>query len=188
MARMSAKQHTNEMRRLKQRAAANRLRVCGLKQDDIAARLGVPQQTVSRWLAEERETELAKINIAKHIWKAEQAAKLEHVQNEAWRGWYRSLKDAIEVKESSDDRSGDSKTTSTKGQAGSPSHLAQVIRASERLSALLGLDEPPQAKDPAVNASDAVPVAEVIITDQEQAERLRDVHLVSIRADEIRML
>jgi DNA-binding transcriptional regulator LsrR (DeoR family) len=187
MARMSAKQHANEMLRLKQRAAANRLRMCGLKQDAIAAKLGICQQTISRWLAEERETELAKINIAKHLWKSEQAAKLETVQNEAFIGWYRSLRDAVEVRRSSDDRSGESETTTTKGQCGSPSHLAQVIHASERLAALLGLDAP-QAKDPAENASEPVPVAEVIITDQEQAERLRDVHVVSIRADEIRML
>jgi DNA-binding transcriptional regulator LsrR (DeoR family) len=176
------------MLRLKQRAAANRLRMCGLKQEAIAAKLGVPQGTISRWLAEERETELAKINIAKHIWKAEQAAKLEVVQNEAFTGWYKSLKKAVEVRQTSDDQSGDSETTTTKGQCGSPSHLAQVIHASAQLAALLGLNEPPvtpQMAALAMEQTGEMEIVEVVVDSTDEAARLRDQHLVAVRSQEI---
>lgn len=185
---VSAKQHINEMLRLRQRTAANRLRMCGLKQEAIAAEIGVPQGTISRWLAEERETELAKINIAKHIWKSEQAAKLETVQNEAFIGWYRSLRNAVEVRQTSDDQSGNSETTTTKPQYGSPSHLAQVIHASAQLAALLGLNEPPvtpQMAALAMEQTGEMEIVEVVVDSTPEAARLRDQHLVAVRSEAI---
>jgi transcriptional regulator with XRE-family HTH domain len=184
----SAKQHKNEMLRLKQRATANRLRLCGWKLEAIAAEIGVAHQTISRWLSEERETELAKINIAKHIWKSEQAAKLEAVQNEAFTGWYRSLRSALEVRRSSDDRNGESETTTTSRQCGSPSHLAQVIHASAQLAALLGLNEPPvtaQMAALAMEQTGEMEIVEVVVDSTDEAARLRDQHLVAVRSEAI---
>jgi transposase len=193
----SAKQHTNELLRLKNQTQACRLRLMGLTEAEIGRRLNVHEGTISRWISEERETRRAERDITRHEMQAHEAEKMELVQREAWRGWFRSLRDQVEetivgvVDKHAEGKANEETepakvTTKRKCQSGNPGHLAQIIRASERIAALFGLDEPPAPKEAAMGAQEAeMEVVETIVETTEEANRLRDQHLVVVRSTAI---
>lgn len=111
----SAKQQTNELRRLKKQTQACRLRLMGLTEAEIGRRLGVHEGTVSRWISQQRETQRAEQDITRHEMRAREAGKLELIQAEAWQGWFRSLRDQVEATTTSGGKSGGSSELLTYG-------------------------------------------------------------------------
>jgi hypothetical protein len=185
----SAKQHAAEMARLKQQATVYRLRLQHLTEVEIGERLGISHQAVSRCILREQER-LRYIRDLTNQQRVEQeTAELDLVKREAWRGWTRSLKDAVETTEDEGGKNNGAVTTKRKGQSGNPAHLAAIIRASERIAKLYGLDAPPPSKDPESQPQGpAMEILETIIESIEEADRLRDQHVVSVRSDAIQPL
>jgi predicted transcriptional regulator len=113
----------------------------GKTQMEIAESLGVNQSNISRdirhlvkgWW----QSGLYDIHLARKI----ELDKLNALEEEYWKGWVRSCKDAetVTVRESP---AGTENTTQTKGQAGDPRFLEGIQRCVEQRIKLLGLNEP----------------------------------------------
>lgn len=73
---------------------------------------------------------------------------LDWAQAQAITAWERSKLDAetVVVEEGGRPGGGPKTTTTTKGQSGDPSHLGNVVRASESRRKLLGLDAPTRTR------------------------------------------
>ena len=84
--------------------------------------------------------------------KARELEKLDLLEREAYRGWYRSLRDAETAKtKGAADADGEMDTpqeveTTVKGQAGDPRFLAEIRHCIESRRKLLGLDAPQQVE------------------------------------------
>jgi hypothetical protein len=182
----SAKQHAAEIVRLKQQATVYRLRLQHLTEVEIGERLGISHQAVSRCILREQER-LRYIRDLTNQQRVEQeTAELDLVKREAWRGWTRSLRDAVETTEQDGGQNSGAVSTKRKGQSGNPAHLAAVIRASERIAKLYGLDAPPPSKDPETEAIGGdLEILEVVIDETDEADRLRDHHVVAVRSERI---
>jgi transcriptional regulator with XRE-family HTH domain len=161
----TAKQHVGEIVRLKKQATIYRLRLQGLTEAEIASRMNVSQQAISKSIVSERERLRLARDVAGNLMVDREAEELALVKREAWRGWKRSLRE---------------------GEPGSTPHLATVIKASERIAKLYGLDAPPPSKDPETEAIGGdLEILEVVIDETEEADRLRDHHVVAVRSERI---
>jgi hypothetical protein len=80
---------------LARRADVARLYCRGVPQHRIAAKYGVTQQLISKDLAAIRSEWQRQMVEFFDAYKAEQLAKLDAMEAEAWRGWRRSLRDAV---------------------------------------------------------------------------------------------
>lgn len=183
----SAKQHLRGWKAQKRRAMAVSLRAQGLKEAEIARRAGVCQQTVSKWLREEDERLAQLLEAGRQHLIQEQLAAIQKAQEFAFLGFRRSLRDAVEhvVVDGPD---GQTMTTRRKGQSGNPAFLAQVVNASNRLAQMLGLDAPPQTPQPPADATPTTARVVTIVTKPEDAERLRDEHLIYVEAEAVQEL
>ncbi len=119
----------------------------GLKQTEIAARLGVAQPTVSRYIAKVEEIMRVFYDPARDDrHRVRQLAELQQLRREAWEEWERSKADAEEaaVQQSTGGRDGSGQKVSkkTRHQTGDSKYLVVIMKALEREAALLGLDAP----------------------------------------------
>lgn len=171
-----------EKRRLMLKTRAVRLRMMHLSEQEIADRLGVHNGTVSRWLNEDVSRAEKDLSAAHKRMRQQEAEEMVFLKQEAWKAWRRSLQDAQEVIETSGDDGG-STTHKRKGQSGNPSLLAQIIKASERIASLYGLDMPPPERE---DTSPVEPILEVEIDDPVKANELRDIHQVTIKVGDIK--
>lgn len=185
----SAKQHAAEIVRLKQQATVYRLRLQHLTEVEIGERLGISHQAVSRCILREQER-LRYIRDLTNQQRVEQeTAELDLVKREAWRGWTRSLKDAVETTEQDGGQNSGAVSTKRKGQSGNPAHLAAVIRASERIARLYGLDAPPPARELTLTTEQGKePRVQVIVDETEDANRLRDEHVILIAPQQVQAI
>jgi transposase len=90
---MRRKTNAQEIRMLDRRQSIAQLYVQGLSQRDIAKRVKVNQGTVSRDLAAIRETWLESATRDFSTRKAEELAKIDAMESEAWAAWQRSKED-----------------------------------------------------------------------------------------------
>lgn len=113
----------------------------GYTQAEIAVRIGRTTKTVGRDLEAVRcawlESSVRDFDQA----RADELAKIDRVENEAWRAWDRSQKDrekriagTVDGKEST--------RLEREGQSGNPSFLELVRKCVEQRCKLLGLDAP----------------------------------------------
>jgi len=185
----SAKQLAAENARLKKQATIYRLRLQGLEEAEIGSRIGVSQQEVSRCLVREQERRRRERDITSQQMADREAAELALVKREAWRGWMRSLKDAVETTEQDGGQNSGAVSTKRKGQSGNPAHLATVIRASERIAKLYGLDAPPPARELTITTEQGrEPRVQVIVDEPEDANRLRDEHVILIAPQQVQAI
>lgn len=182
----SAKQLAAETVRLKKQATIYRLRLQGLEEAEIGARLGVSQQEVSRCIVREQERRRLERDLTSKQMADREAEELALVKREAWRGWMRSLRDAVETAEEDGGKNSGAVTTKRKGQSGNPAHLAAVIRASERIAKLYGLDAPPPSREVTLTTEQGnEPRVQLIVDTPEDANRLRDEHVILVEATQI---
>lgn len=126
----------------KDRAETARLYCQGWLQSEIAEEMGVDQSVISddlkaikaEWLASSvRDFDEA---------RAQELAKVDHLELTYWAAWQRSCEDAeTVVKKVKGDGDKELQQT-TKGQAGDPRFLSGVQWCIERRCKLLGLDAP----------------------------------------------
>jgi hypothetical protein len=185
----SAKQLAAENVRLKKQATIYRLRLQGLEEAEIGSRIGVSQQEVSRCLLREQERRRRERDLTSQQMADREAEELALVKREAWRGWTRSLRDAVETTEQDGGQNSGAVTTRRKGQSGNPAHLAAVIRASERIARLYGLDAPPPARELTLTTEQGrEPRVQVIVDETEDANRLRDEHVILIAPQQVQAI
>lgn len=127
------------------RVAVAHLYATGWPQHKIAKKLGVTQQQISldikairaewqRTMAEEYDR-----------LKAEQLAKIDAAEAEAWRGWRRSQRDSKKVTEKRSKRNGGVRAVITvreENRAGDPRFLLVVLACIVHRCRLFGLDAP----------------------------------------------
>jgi len=161
----TAKQHVGEIVRLKKQATIYRLRLQGLTEAEIAFRMNVSQQAISKSIVSERERLRLTRDVAGNLMVDREAEELALVKREAWRGWKRSLRE---------------------GESGSTPHLATVIKASERIAKLYGLDAPPPVREMTLTTEQGKePRVQLIVDTPEDANRLRDEHVIFVEAAQV---
>lgn len=115
--------------------------VRGEYQSVIAHALGISQQRVSQDLATVRQQWLASTLRDFDTRKAEQLAKVDAVEVEAWQAWHRSQQPReITLQESADGKRKMSRRL--EGQAGDPRFLERVQKCIDQRCEILGLHAP----------------------------------------------
>lgn len=127
------------------RARVAQLYCRGVHQDRIAQECGVTQQQISLDLKEIRRVWQRTMAEEFDRLKAEQLAKLDAVEAEAWRGWRRSTRQAVKntarlVRTPDGDRS--ETRRDQEDQAGDPRFLQVALSTVERRCKLIGADAP----------------------------------------------
>jgi len=126
----------------------------GWIQADIAAELGISQQTISNDIAALQSDWLASALIDFNEAKAGELAKIDRLEREYWQAWERSCQDAetltqkthgaIQKRETEDGQFVAERpaevTKTAKGQAGDPRFLQGVQWCIERRCKILGVD------------------------------------------------
>jgi hypothetical protein len=129
---------------LERRAKVARLYCTGWPQHKIAARFNVCRQQITKDLAVIRESWRRAMVGEFDKLKAEQLAKIDAAEVEAWRGWRRSLRAAQKSYAKVVDDAGEVRKESGKteeGQAGDPRFLEVVLKCVERRCRLVGADD-----------------------------------------------
>jgi hypothetical protein len=118
----------------------------GWIQADIAKELGVVQSTISRDLASLHKEWLQAAIVDFDTAKAQEVAKIDHLERIYYRAWERSCEDAETVRQEGDpkDEKGqpDKVVHTRKGQAGDPRFLQGVQWCIERRCKILGIEAP----------------------------------------------
>ncbi len=135
---------------LGRRARVARAYCRGESQVAIAAAEQVAQSTVStdlKWIRAEWLRSLLQDFGAR---KAEELAKLDHLESVAWQAWERSCQDAETLHARTEQANGQPGRTVTektvKGQSGDPRFLEQVFRCIDARCKVLGLFEEQQGQ------------------------------------------
>ena len=115
----------------------------GEYQTTIAADLGINQAQVSRDLKAIRQAWLASQIRDFDAAKAQELAKIDHVEAAAWVAWARSTADKETIIREADANQKPKKAVRrTEGQAGDATFLRVVLDCIERRCKILGLDAP----------------------------------------------
>lgn len=125
-----------------------RLYCSGKSQRAVALAVGVCQTTVASDLQEIRKQWLsdAKMNFAER--QAQELAKIDAVESEAWDAWERTKAEAAgePIPEQEPEAVGPKKRVRVLGFTGEEKYLALVLRCVERRCRMLGLDAPDTLK------------------------------------------
>lgn len=122
------------------------LSIRGFTQKEIADRLGISQQTVSRDWVTVQERWAARAGAKVHVVRAEQLAKLDALQREYWDAWERSQGKTEKVVESTNRQNGDTMTITTESVVGDVRYLQGVERCIEQYCDILGLKAPQRSE------------------------------------------
>jgi hypothetical protein len=158
----------NEQRRMQlldRAVIVSELYCSGLNQKQIAEKLGVSRGTV-----------LKSIDLARDLWKerigesiaslrAEQLAKIDKTESEAWRSYELSKNPSLEIIR----ENGDNPKTTRKRKfnpAGNPEWLKVISKQVELRMKLLGLDKPEST------GGNATPLLEVIVSTRAEAAKM----------------
>jgi hypothetical protein len=129
----------------RRRAEVATLYCQGWPQWRIGDKFGVTQMTISNDLKAIRK-EWQRVMVEEFdALKAEQLAKIDATEAEAWRGWRRSLKPAEKKTAKVVNESGTVKQETAKteeGQTGNPHFLSVILKCVERRCKLIGADAP----------------------------------------------
>ena len=131
--------------RMQRRARVSELYIEGRSMAEVGKIIGVSHDTVFRdirWCREQWRTRAAD-NIQKHTER--ELARIDHLDIEAWRGWFRSIGMIKTVKNETGTGAQGSinKTIETiERKAGDPRFLAEAFKCIERRCRILGLDAP----------------------------------------------
>lgn len=159
------------------RQQAARLYMQGLSYEQIGDRLGVHKSQISRDLAKVRQEWRESADRATGEWVAQELARLEAIEAEAWAAWKRSTQDRQTVTKETGPRGGAmvtvKTTTRTDGQAGDAALLAKVLDCVKQRREMLGLDVPKRTE---VSGPDGGPIP---VT---RVEELTDEQLLRIAA------
>jgi hypothetical protein len=131
--------------RLAHRETIAREYLKGHYQHDIATGLGISPATVKRDLAKIRQLWLASSLRDFDALKAEQLAKIDAVEAEAWAMWTKSCERLVRTSEQDIEASrypGRNVRTDSEQGNGDPRYLQIALQCVERRSKLLGLDAP----------------------------------------------
>jgi len=118
----------------------------GWIQADIAAEIGMAQQTVSNDIKALQKDWLASALIDFNEAKSQELAKVDRLEREYWQAWERSCEDAETITEKARASKGSErpdsveKTKQAKGQAGDPRFLNGVQWCIDRRCKILGID------------------------------------------------
>jgi len=178
------KQMISEMTAEKRRPTVLRMYLEGVPVTEIAAEYGVSRQTIYEdFQNARREWQQEKIENVQELIEL-RVAQLEHVIREAYRGWHRSLEDAVTV---SDTTGEDRKTTRTvKGQSGNPAFLDTIIKAVTKICELRGLiGKDREAREQA--ESQVTPMLGVIVSTREEAEMMRRVRSLTLEGGALKI-
>jgi transcriptional regulator with XRE-family HTH domain len=131
----------------RRRRDVTRLYLQGLTQAEIARRVGVSQQQVSRDLEAVRDEWRADTRADAAALRAREVAKLDAVEASYWVAWEESR--GVQVRrtreQSAHDGTEDARTIEVSEESpGDPRYLAGVLACIDRRCRLLGLDVPPQ--------------------------------------------
>ena len=111
---------------------------------DIATKLGVSRQTVTRdiKIIKERFKQAQVLNVTEL--KNQQLAELDEVKGEAWDAWERSkgTRETKQVRQGS--QKGEEKSVRLENQSGDSQHLRVVLKAMEDKADLVGMAPPKQ--------------------------------------------
>lgn len=124
------------------RADVARLYLTGIPQSEIARQLDCNQATVSRDLSALRTEWLQSALRDFDAHRAQELARIDEVEREAWDGWRGSREDAITLMEEEGGKDGGRTRRTVVGQAGDPRFLDQVQKCIQQRRELLGLDAP----------------------------------------------
>jgi hypothetical protein len=100
-------------------------------------------------------------------------AKLDHIECEAWKGFYRSLEDKVRLK-CTEDEDGQKNESLREPQSGNPAYMDKILRAMERRAKLLGWEKESEAP----GAAQPLQIVEVVVSstkDVEQYEHFKSV-------------
>ena len=116
----------------------------GAQQYDIARQLGVSQQQISFDLKAVREMWLASAVRDFDALKAEQLAKIDHVEAEAWGAWVRSQqpREVTLTERTEGEKASHKASVRREGQAGDPRFLERVQKCIDQRCEILGLNAP----------------------------------------------
>jgi hypothetical protein len=120
-------------------AEVSRLRLQGLTQAEIALRLGVSQQQISRDLKRIARQWRAESDRSVRDLIAIELARLDQVESDSWDAWERSCQPATKRTEA---RGGGRVTETTVQRVGDPRFLDKVLECIEHRCGLIGLDAP----------------------------------------------
>lgn len=149
---------------------------------EIAEELGISRDTVKNDMKRARAIwrKRASRTYAKHL--HEQLAKLDEVENAAWVGWERSLKDELDTgtEDTETPRGAVSKTKiRRRSQCGNASMLKTISEAVRQRSELLGLLDS-DARNGSQDEVDAE-VVSIVIESREEAHELKSLSLADYR-------
>lgn len=171
--RMPAKlQAINKQRKLRQldnAAVIGKLYCEGMPQGKIAEKLGINRDTVTTSLNLIRKVWRERLGDTIELHRAEQLAKIDRVESEAWEAWWESKKAVIELKreiENSPDGVKTKKSKLKKMQTGEVRFLELVSKQVEMRSKILGLDKP----ESAVGGNTSL--LEVVVSTRAEAARM----------------
>lgn len=149
---------------------------------EIAKELGVCRETINRDMKRARTIwrKRASRTYQKHLY--EQLARLDEIEQQAWIGWERSLKDSLETgTEDGESPMGNTSRTTTKRrrQSGNATFLKVIQDTVRQRSELLGLLDP-EARN-SMEQTDA-DVVSVVIESRDEADEFRSLSLAAFRS------
>lgn len=141
---------------------------------------GLSQREISEKLGIHRDTVLKALNLIRKVWrdrlgnmieahKAEQLAKIDRIESEAWDAWWESKKAIIEIKkenETSEDGFKKKKSLLKKFQVGEVRYLELASKQVELRSKILGLYSPDST------GPSSTPLLEVIVSTRAEAAKM----------------
>ena len=143
-----ARNTSKKFQKLHQKQQIAALRLQGYSQERIADELGLNQATISRSLSAIEAGWRETLNLDTDAIKAEQLAKLKHLETEAWAEWHRSKEDMVrKVAEnkttgSEKNAAASRKSVTSEAQSGNPAYLKAVLSAIAERSKILGVYAP----------------------------------------------
>ena len=134
----------------------------GWLQADIAAEVGVSQQTISLDLKALQRDWLASALIDFDEAKSHELAKVDRLEREYWQAWGRSREDAETVRQEGKKEGVDKIIKTAKGQAGDPRFLVGVQWCIDKRCKILGIDAAVKMQHTGADGSDLLPVDRII--------------------------
>lgn len=142
---MSAPKRNTKLKREKALEETERLHLRGYSQNAIAKKLGVSQSQVNYDIKKVRERYKEEALEHHAVYVREKINQLRAVAQEAWEGWERSKKQALEIREEegTTGEGGWSKTSKTKKRvSGACEYLRTILDCLKQEAELLGLEAP----------------------------------------------
>ena len=144
----------------------------------IAKSLGLNYGTIWNDIEKTRQRWIDRACERRDVWVAQELAKIDKIEIEAWQGWTKSQQDATEHSQKRT-KDGVEQTTKRKGQAGDSQFLQVALKCVERRCRLLGLDAPTRV-DVTTQENDIADIVIGVVETREEAQRALTTHYVRL--------